>query len=117
MPTRFKGEAMMRFALRLVLTIFVAGFVGSARVGQLAWAGDSAKCTIATSGKTEPARACAKGGRPEAKKTMKRMVESAKAKGQKQFSCSGCHKDLENFELTKDARDELKKLEAVLAKK
>ena len=40
------------------------------------------------------------------------MVKQAKANGQK-FTCDGCHKDLDNYELTKNATDDFKKLEAV----
>ena len=75
-------------------------------------AGDGGKCTIATKGDTATARACVKGGRAEAKKVMKEMVKEAKAGGQK-FTCEGCHKDLDNFELTKNATEDFKKLEAV----
>ena len=42
---------------------------------------------------------------------MKEMVKQAKAAGQK-FTCDGCHKDLDNYELTKNATDDFKKLEA-----
>jgi hypothetical protein len=102
---------MKRFAFMTL----VVGFVGTALVGGFAAAGDSAKCTIATSGDSETAKACAKGGRAEAKKAMKKMVADAKAKGQK-FTCEGCHKDLDNYELTKNSKDDFKKLEALLAK-
>ena len=44
---------------------------------------------------------------------MKKMVADAKAKGQK-FTCEGCHKDLDNYELTKNSKDDFKKLEALL---
>jgi len=98
-----------------LLMTLVSGFLGTAVVGGLALAGDSAKCTIATSGDSETAKACAKGGRAEAKKTMKKMVADAKAKGQK-FTCEGCHKDLDNYELTKNGKEDFKKLEAVLGK-
>jgi hypothetical protein len=47
---------------------------------------------------------------------MKQMVKDAKAKGEK-FTCDGCHKDLDNYELTKNANDDYKKLEAAIAKK
>ena len=103
---------MTRFALMTLM----AGFLGTAALCGLAAAGDGAKCTIATSGDSETAKACAKGGQPEAKKTMKKMVADAKAKGQK-FTCEGCHKDLDNYELTKNGKEDFKKLEAVLAKK
>jgi hypothetical protein len=76
-----------------------------------AGAADEGKCTIATKGDGVVAKACAKGGRAEAKKVMKEMVKQAKVNGQK-FTCDGCHKDLDNYELTKNAVDEFKKLEA-----
>ena len=81
-------------------------------VGGEAGANDSGKCTIATKGDSVTARACADGGRAAAKKVMKEMVKQAKANGQK-FTCDGCHKDLDNYALTKSATDDFKKLEAV----
>jgi hypothetical protein len=80
-------------------------------VRQNARAGDEGKCTIATKGDTVTARACAKGGRAEAKKVMKEMVKQAKANGQK-FTCDGCHKDLDTYELTKNAVEDFKRLDA-----
>jgi hypothetical protein len=95
----------------------VAGFLGvvslTGYVGGQALAGDGGKCTIATSGDSPTAKACTKGGRAEAKKVMKKMVADAKGKGQK-FTCEGCHKDLDNYELTKNGKDDFKKLEALL---
>jgi hypothetical protein len=92
----------------------LAGFFTAASLGGLALAGgDAAKCTIATSGDSATAKACAKGGRPEAKKAMKQMVAAAKAKGGK-FTCEGCHKDLDNYELTKNGKDDFAKLEALI---
>jgi hypothetical protein len=44
------------------------------------------------------------------------MVRSAKAKGQK-FTCDGCHEDLEQFELTKNGKDDYAKLEGVFRNK
>ena len=72
-------------------------------------AGDTGKCTIATKPDSPTGKACAQGGRAEAKKMMKEMVKVAKAKGQK-FTCDGCHKDLDNYELTKNGQDDFKKL-------
>jgi hypothetical protein len=46
---------------------------------------------------------------------MKEMVKQAKAKGDK-FTCDGCHKDHDSYELTKNANDDYKKLEAVAHK-
>lgn len=102
---------MKRFALMM----FLAGSAGTAVVSGLAVAGDAAKCTIATSGDSETAKACQKGGRAEAKKTMKKMVAEAKVKGQK-YTCESCHKDLDNYELTKNGKEDFKKLEALLGR-
>jgi len=73
-------------------------------------------CKIATKGDTPTAKACASGGRQAATKVMKEMVSKAKANGAK-FDCDGCHKDRDNFELTKNATADYKKLEAAAAKK
>ncbi|HZL21311.1 MAG TPA: hypothetical protein VFG23_26490 [Polyangia bacterium] len=80
-------------------------------VRQSARASDEGKCTIATKGDSVTARACTKGGRGQAKKIMKEMVKQAKANGQK-FTCDGCHKDLDTYELTKNAAEDFKKLDA-----
>jgi hypothetical protein len=82
---------------------------GSAR------AGDAAKCAIATKPDTEVGKACATGGRAAAKKDMKEMVKKAKANGQK-FTCEGCHKDLDNYALTKNGQEDFKKLVAAQTK-
>ena len=95
-----------------LIKVAVATLLLIALVAPDASAGDGGKCTIATKGDTATARACVKGGRAEAKKVMKEMVKEAKAAGQK-FTCEGCHKDLDNFELTKNATEDFKKLEAV----
>jgi hypothetical protein len=98
--------------IRTFAQIVIAGiFLVSLAAGR-AHAGDEGKCTIATKGDTPTAKACAKGGRAEAKRLMKEMVKQAKANGQK-FTCDGCHKDLDNYELTKNATEDFKKLEAV----
>ena len=83
-------------------------------VARVASAGDD-KCTVATSGDSPVAQACAKGGRAEAKKLMKGAVKTAAANGHK-FTCEGCHKDLENFALTANAKDDFKKLMAAQKK-
>jgi Na+-transporting NADH:ubiquinone oxidoreductase subunit NqrF len=88
--------------------LFVSTAIGLARADE----GKDGKCTIAVKGDSPTAKACAKGGRTEAKKMMKEMVKQAKAAGQK-FTCDGCHKDLDNYELTKNAPEDFKKLEAV----
>lgn len=74
-------------------------------------ASEGGRCTIATKGDSATARACAKGGRADAKKVMKEMVKQAKANGER-FACDSCHKDLDNYELTKNATEDFKKLEA-----
>jgi hypothetical protein len=96
---------MIRFAAPLSAAALFFLLVGTAG------AADEGKCTIATKGDSSVVRACAKGGRAEAKKIMKDMVKQAKANGQK-FTCDGCHKDLDNYELTKNATEDFKKLEA-----
>jgi hypothetical protein len=78
--------------------------------------GEKGPCKIATKGDSPTAKACASGGRDAATKLMKDMVKQAKAKSQK-FTCDGCHKDLDNYELTKNANDDYKKLEGVVAAK
>lgn len=104
---------MTRFSRIAILTGIFAATIGGFVGGGLALGGD--KCTIATSGNSATAQACAKGGRPEAKKVMKKMVNDAKEKKQK-YTCEGCHKDLDNYELTPNAKEDFKKLEALLAK-
>ena len=101
-----------RFATLATLTLSLA--LGSAvllRAGSAA-AGDE-KCTIAVKGDSLPAQACAKGGRKQAKAVMKAMVAGAKKKGVN-YTCDGCHKDptTNSFELTKDAVENYKKLQA-----
>jgi hypothetical protein len=91
--------------------LFAATLFFVSLVSPRAGASDGGKCTIATKGDTATGRACASGGRAEAKKAMKDMVKQAKANGQK-FTCDGCHKDLDNYELTKTAVEDFKKLEA-----
>jgi hypothetical protein len=101
-----------RFATLATLTLSLA--LGSAvllRAGSAAASDD--KCTIAVKGNSLPAKACAKGGRKEAKSVMRTMVTNAKKNGVK-YTCDSCHKDMtsDNFELTKDAVENYKKLQA-----
>jgi hypothetical protein len=93
------------------LALFAALAVGAAGTVR----GDEGKCTINKEPNSPTGKACAKGGRAEAKKMMKEMVKVAKANGQK-FTCDGCHKDLDNYALTKNATDDYKKLEAAQTK-
>lgn len=103
---------MRRSSVRLSLALLLA-FGIKVGIG-VAYAGDD-KCTIATKGDSPTAKACAKGGRAEAKKTMKEMVKVAKGNGGK-FTCEGCHKDLDSFELTANAKDDFAKLVAAQKK-
>jgi hypothetical protein len=101
--------------LSVALLLFAASAVGVVRAVR-AEDGKDGKCTIATKPDSPTGKACAKGGRAEAKKVMKEMVKVAKANGQK-FTCDGCHKDLDNYALTQNATEEYKKLEAAQTKK
>jgi hypothetical protein len=94
----------------------IAVFLFGLSATDVANAGGKGPCKIATKGKTPTAEACAKGGRDAAKKLMKEMVRQANDKGEK-FTCEGCHKDLNTYELTKNANADYKKLEAAIAKK
>ena len=60
-------------------------------------------CTIATSGTSPVVEACRLGGLPEAKKTMKRLLQQAKAHDAR-FTCETCHVDLDTFALRENAR-------------
>jgi hypothetical protein len=101
------------FSVKFSLCLSLGLLLGSTMVTGRASADD--KCTIATKGDSPTAKACAKGGRPEAKKTMKEMVKTAKGNGAT-FTCEGCHKDLDSYELTKNARDDFPKLVAAQKK-
>ncbi len=102
---------------RFILSTLLAGVLGTAALCGLSWAGDDAnKCKLAMEGDSPTAKACASGGIKAAKKAMKKMVADAKEKGDKSFTCEGCHKDLDNYELTKNGKDDFKKLRALLAK-
>ncbi len=100
---------------RFIAKLSTAGLLAVTLLAGAARAGDEGKCTIATKPDTETGKACAKGGRAEAKKVMKEMVKKAKANGQK-FTCDGCHKDLDTYALTKNAQDDYKKLIAAQTK-
>jgi hypothetical protein len=101
--------------LSVALFLFIASAIGAAGAVR-ADDGKDGKCTIATKSDSPTGKACARGGRAEAKKVMKEMVKVAKANGQK-FTCDGCHKDLDSYALTQNATEEFKKLEAAQTKK
>jgi hypothetical protein len=96
---------------------FVSGalFAGLLSIGWLATshAADD-KCTIATKGESEVAKACKAGGIKRAKATMKNMQKVGKEKGMK-VECDDCHKDESagNWTLNKDAEEKFKKLAAL----
>lgn len=104
----------MKRRLATLATLSLSLALGSAVLlrSSRAAAGDE-KCTIAVKGGSPVARACAKGGRKEARNVMKTMVTAAKAKGVN-HSCENCHQDAttNNYELTKDALENFKKLQA-----
>ncbi len=91
--------------------LFLSLAVGAGFLARPAEAVAADKCSIAVKGSSPTARACAKGGRDEARKVMKEMVTAAKANGGK-FSCDGCHKDVITYELKPNAADDYKKLQA-----
>jgi hypothetical protein len=99
--------------------IFALTVLFATRAASAAFAAEGSKgpCTIATKGDSDTAKACASGGRQAANKLMKKMVADARAKGQRQFSCEGCHKDLDNFALKDSAKADYDKLKAVVASK
>jgi hypothetical protein len=106
---------MIRSTAKLTASLFFFAAIAVGAAGAVR-AADEGKCTISTKPDTPTGKACAKGGRAEAKKVMKEMVKLAKGNGQK-FTCDGCHKDLDNYALTKNATDDYKKLEAAQTKK
>lgn len=101
---------MKRFVAKLAL-LSLPLIAGAAYVARPADAIAAEKCQIAVKGSSPTARACAKGGREEARKVMKDMVTAAKANGAK-FSCDGCHQDILSYELKPNAVEDYKKLQA-----
>jgi hypothetical protein len=98
---------------------FVCGalFAGMLSMGWLVSTGHAAddKCTIATKGDNDVAKACKAGGIKRAKAQMKSMQKAAKEKGMK-VECDDCHKDeaAGNWTLNKDAEDKFKKMAALI---
>jgi hypothetical protein len=101
---------MKRLVAKLAL-LFVSLTAGAAFVARSDSAVAGEKCQIAVKGSSPTARACAKGGRDEARKVMKDMVTAAKTNGSK-FSCDGCHQDVVTYELKPNAAEDYKKLQA-----
>jgi hypothetical protein len=92
---------MSRYAA-FVLTAGCLALPWFAHAGQ----GDDA-CTIATKGDNPVVAACHKGGRKEAKQTMKELTKAAKAKKMEHVECDDCHKDPDkpDFTLKQGAQD------------
>jgi hypothetical protein len=94
---------------KIVMTLALGIF---AATGAVASAAD--KCTITKETDDNPvAKACKKGGIPEAKKAMKAMVAKAKKSGM-QVDCEKCHRDsgADNYALTADAEKLFKEMMA-----
>jgi Na+-transporting NADH:ubiquinone oxidoreductase subunit NqrF len=106
-----KHAPVTNTGIKIVTLVFSLALVSAVLIRAGSAVASGGKCTIAVKGNSPTAKACTKGGRDEAKRVMNQMVRAAKAKGGK-FSCAGCHQDLESFELTKDATEEYKKLQA-----
>ncbi len=101
----------MKRPVAKLATLILSLTVGAAYVARTGSAvAASGPCTIAVKGSSPTAKACAKGGRTEAKKVMKEMMAAANAKGGK-FQCEGCHKDMGTYELAKNAVADYKKLQ------
>ncbi len=95
---------------RLLIALTSAAVLGGVLFVSGSALADDNKCTIATKAESVVGKACASGGRKEAKKLMKEIVKKAKEKGTK-FQCDGCHKNMDGtMELTKDAKADFKKL-------
>jgi hypothetical protein len=101
----------MKHPVAKLALLFLSLTMGAAYVVRSSEAVAGEKCSIAVKGASPTARACAKGGRDEARKVMKDMVTAAKNNGTK-FSCDGCHKDIMTYELKPNAADDYKKLQA-----
>jgi hypothetical protein len=71
--------------------------------------GPSRPCAIATTGDSPVAAACQEGGRQYAKKTMKKMVSTARNRGAR-FTCESCHVDVDTYTLLESARSEFARL-------
>jgi hypothetical protein len=100
----------MKHPFAKLALLFLSFTMGAAYVVHSADAEAGEKCSIAVKGASPTARACAKGGRDEARKVMKDMVTAAKNNGTK-FSCDGCHKDIMTYELKPNAVDDYKTLQ------
>jgi hypothetical protein len=100
----------MKHPVAKLALLFLSLAMGTAYVARSTDAMASEKCMIAVKGSSPTARACAKGGRGEARKTMKEMVTLANKNGGK-FSCDGCHQDVVAYELKPNAVEDYKKLQ------
>lgn len=75
--------------------------------------GRGGACRIAVGGDSPVVKACENGGVAAAKKAMKKMLANGKTRGDKMFTCEGCHRDLDSYALVEGAREKFGKLLAL----
>jgi anti-sigma factor RsiW len=61
-------------------------------------------CRLALGDHSPVSRACRRGGLAEARRTMRALVDTARARGRR-FECRDCHRNQIDFELDQDARE------------
>jgi hypothetical protein len=68
--------------------------------------GDAAHsdCRLAVASRSPVSRACGRGGLAEARRTMRALVDAARARG-RHFECRDCHRNQIDFELDSKARE------------
>lgn len=93
--------------LRLLLV--AAPFAVAALTPGAAPAADAEPCTIAVKGDNPVVKACAEGGIPKAKRAMKELVRTARARGTK-MECTDCHVAIDEWKLKDGATDRFRKL-------
>ncbi len=94
-------------------TITLGLFVTATLAGPGRAADDPNACKIAKDGDNDIVKACKAGGIKRAKMVMKAMSKAVKEKGMK-VECDSCHKNEEDWALTKDGPDKFKKMEALM---
>jgi hypothetical protein len=70
-------------------------------------------CRLAVAGHSPVARACGSGGTAAARRVMRGLVESARARGVR-FECRDCHRNEIDFQLDDDARERFASMLAVV---
>ena len=104
-PTRVLARLLSR-SLLVVAPFAVAALAPGPR---LAAAADAEPCAIAVKGDNPVVKACADGGIPKAKRAMKELVRTAKARGTK-MECTDCHVAIDEWKLKDGATDRFRKL-------